>query len=344
MAKPHSTPGRSAIRLASADGVTQQPFTETDAPVAPRTMELGAELRRAREAKEARQKEQERQAAMAAQDNCKILSIASGKGGVGKTVSTIQLAIALQKQGKRVLILDGDLGLANIDVVLGIRGRYNIRDVIDRKVTMKDIILHGPFGIKVIPSGSGLFDLGNLSYLQRIYLLNQLDDLKPMFDILLVDSGAGISETTLHLNSISRHKIIVTTTEPHAMTDAYAFIKVLTEQYGTDIDVHLVVNMAHTPTEGLKIHRKIADVAKNFLNLDVKLLGCIPNDPQLSKIMKGIGTIGENGLHTLSFQSWKNLMDEFLTYVDTYSPPSTCALIPEGESEFSPFFIHPVAD
>lgn len=249
-------------------------------------------------------------------NNCKVISIASGKGGVGKTLSTINLALILSQKKKSVLILDGDLGLANVDVVLGLRGRYNISDVISKKVPIKDIIIDGPLGIKIIPSGSGLFELGNLSYLQRIYVLNQLNDLKKEFDFLIIDSGAGISETTLHLNGISTHKIIVTTSEPHAMTDAYAFIKVMTEQYGTDIDVHLLVNLTKSENEGLKIFKKISEVARNFINLDVKYLGDIPFDPQLNKLIRGIGSFADQSCHTVSYQAWSGIIDPFLGYVN----------------------------
>lgn len=204
--------------------------------------------------------------------NCKkVISIASGKGGVGKTLTTVNLAIAARRMGLRVLILDGDFGLANVDIVLGLQARYNINDIFENEASMNEIILEGPLGIKIIPSGSGIMQLTQLSYLQRILLLEQVEKIDEFFDVMLIDTGAGVSDTVLNLNAISDEILVVTTPEPHSMTDAYAFIKIMTEKYGKK-HINLLVNNTRSIDEGLKIASKISEVAKEFL--DLKLMLC----------------------------------------------------------------------
>ena len=154
--------------------------------------------------------------------------------------------------------------MANVDVVLGLRPRYNINDVIYGTIELRDIILQGPLGLEVIPTGSGLADLANLPLSQRVSLLDQLIDLSSDYkEVIIIDTGAGIGDTVLHLNSISDEIIVVTTPEPHAMTDAYAFIKVISRDM-KKLMVNLLVNQTVSREQGLKVGTRITEVAKRF--------------------------------------------------------------------------------
>ncbi len=235
-----------------------------------------------------------------------ILSIASGKGGVGKTVTSVNLALAAQRQGYKTLLLDGDFGLANVDVVLGLKARYNIQDVLDGAVEIEDTLLEGPLGLKIIPSGSGFAGLADLKLPQRIRLLDKIIEIAEGYDVLFIDTGAGISESVLHLNSVSSAIMLVTTPEPHAMTDAYAFIKVMHEKYGPR-RIQLIANRTVSEQQGHKVFQNLAEVAKRFLDFQLHYSGSVPNDPivQRSIMMQRAGD--ENVKHTICGQAWNEI-------------------------------------
>lgn len=236
----------------------------------------------------------------------KKISIASGKGGVGKTITTVQLALSARRQNKRVLILDGDLGMANVDVVLGLRPRYNINDVIEGGVELQDIILQGPMGINLIPTGSGLASLANLSLSHRISLLDQLDEISKDYDIIIIDTGAGISETVMHLNSVSDEVLVVTTPEPHAMTDAYAFIKVMSESYKAQ-KLNLIVNQAVNKNHGLKVAQRITDVVSRFLGAEINVAGVVPHDDLVTRTVMNQTAGSDLTAHSRSGQAWNEI-------------------------------------
>jgi flagellar biosynthesis protein FlhG len=238
--------------------------------------------------------------------NPRVVSITSGKGGVGKTLTTVNLAIGARKMGLSVLILDGDLGLANVDVVLGLQPRYNIRDVVDGHVSLKDIIVEGPLGIKVIPSGSGISSLAHLSLVEKQLLVEQLGQLETQSDLLLIDTGAGISQNVLHLNSVADDVVIVTTPEPHAMTDAYAMIKVMAEEQERKT-FSLLVNQTRAADEGLRVAERITDVAKKFLRAEVTYLGSVPSDPNVQRSIIQRRAASDQSTFTLAGQAWNQI-------------------------------------
>ncbi|MEW6661741.1 MAG: MinD/ParA family protein [Bacillota bacterium] len=209
--------------------------------------------------------------------NLRVIAVTSGKGGVGKTNVVVNLAIALAQMGKRVIILDADLGMANVDVLMGLIPRYNLMDVIEGQRTIKDIILRGPANVGLIPGGSGMQELANLEYYQRERLLQGLQGFEDEADFLLIDTGAGISKNVIGFVSAAHEVIVVVTPEPTSITDAYGVIKVLSRIKVHDW-VNLVVNRAANLTEACQTAEKVVTAASRFLKFKVVHLGSIADD------------------------------------------------------------------
>jgi len=160
-----------------------------------------------------------------------VISITSGKGGVGKTSIVANMAILLSSMGRKVLVFDADLGLANIDVMLGLSSKYNINHLLHGDCDINDIMIEGPSGIRIIPASSGIQELSVLSYEQQLAIVNALDNFNDDFDYMLIDTGAGISGNVTYFNSAAQRIIVVVTPEPTSLTDAYALIKVMRTRY-----------------------------------------------------------------------------------------------------------------
>jgi flagellar biosynthesis protein FlhG len=205
----------------------------------------------------------------------RVIAVASGKGGVGKTNLVANLGIALAKTGKKVLIFDADLGLANVDILLNINPPYNLQHLISGQKQLKEIIVEGPHGIRIIPGASGIAELANLSEDLRDALIATLASLET--DIILIDTGAGISRNILDFVLAAGEAIIVTTPDPTAMTDAYGLIKAVTKE-DPGIELRLLVNMAKSEKEAKEISERIGLVAKNFLGKQIEMLGHIVTD------------------------------------------------------------------
>jgi flagellar biosynthesis protein FlhG len=235
-----------------------------------------------------------------------IVSIGSGKGGVGKTLTTIHLAMAAAAQSQKVLIIDGDLGLANVDVILGLKSAYSLQDVLEDRVAISDILLKGPQGIHIVPSGSGFARLASLTLPERLKLVDQLESIAENYDLILIDTGAGIHPNVLHLNSVADRIVVVTTPEPHAMTDAYAFIKVMAEEYSIK-QVNLLVNKVISQAQGLKVGERIAEVGFRYLGLSLNLLGSVPKDDMIQRSVMTQGIGFERSTHTVAGQAWNEI-------------------------------------
>lgn len=207
----------------------------------------------------------------------KVIAVASGKGGVGKSNFTVNVAIELSKMGNRVMILDADLGLANVDILLGINPKYNLVHVLRGEKDIKDIITETEFGIKVIASGSGVKELVNVSNQQRAVFIEKISELEDMVDVLLIDTGAGISKNTLSFIYASDYTIIVTTPEPTALMDAYGLIKVTSLNKST-VPLKLIVNMVNSREEAKEIASRVVLLARRFLNTFVESYGFIYRD------------------------------------------------------------------
>ena len=211
--------------------------------------------------------------------NTRIIAITSGKGGVGKTNFAVNMSIAYAQLGKKVILIDGDLGMANVNVLLNIVPQYNLMHVINKKKTMKEIINDTEFGIKFVAGANGFSKIANLSVEELEYFANQFSTLGNA-DIIIIDTGAGIANNVLQFVAAADEVFVVTTPEPTAITDAYGIIKIITtEIVDRTVDIKLIVNRVHSPDEGKRIAERIITIVGQFLSYKVEYLGCIPEDP-----------------------------------------------------------------
>jgi flagellar biosynthesis protein FlhG len=217
--------------------------------------------------------------------NARVITVTSGKGGVGKTNFTVNLALALAKLGQRVLIIDADLGMGNVDVILGCSTPYNILHLLEGGFSLIDIITEGPLGIKFMSGGSGIYNLANLDDSQLTRIINKITLLDDLADIILIDTGAGISKSVMNFVVAADEVIIVTTPEPTAITDAYAMVKTYVSHSGTAV-LKLVINRVMEPDEGNIAADKLIKVAFKFLGLTISSLGCVYEDSNLVRAVK----------------------------------------------------------
>ena len=206
-----------------------------------------------------------------------VIAVTSGKGGVGKSNVAVNLAVQLASAGKSVVLLDADLGLANADVLCNIDLPFNLAHVIARKKELRDVMVKGPGGFKLIGGASGLARMADLSDDDRQRLVAALAELELQADVILIDTGAGISPNVLSFTRAADHVLVVTTPEPTAITDAYAVVKVISRD-GAVHRVSLLVNQVRAPAEAKIVYDRIAKVARQFLNISVFDAGYIPAD------------------------------------------------------------------
>ena len=210
----------------------------------------------------------------------KTVSFTSGKGGVGKSTLLANMALHLAQRGKKVLILDGDLGLANIDILFGVRPRFTIEDVVKGYKSIDEIVVPVTSGVSLIPGGSGIYQLTQISPFERQALMDQVSDLESVFDVMLIDTASGIDSNVLYLNAAAQEIMVIVTPEPASMTDAYALIKVLNQKQGEN-RFSVVANMVSNPKEGLKLYKRLSDVTQKFLNVSLDYKGFVPVDQNL---------------------------------------------------------------
>ena len=214
-----------------------------------------------------------------------VLAITSGKGGVGKTNIAANLSVCMAAANQRVILMDADLGLGNLDVLMNIQSRYNLSHVVSGERSFEEITQIGPNGVEVLCGGSGIETLANLGKFQRQRLLEEMQALEDRSDLILIDTGAGIHSTVIAFCLAADHTLVVTTPEPTAITDAYAMIKVLAAKNYTG-RISLLVNMASSLMEGKKVYRQIADVASRFLNMGVYEAGVLCRDENLVQAVR----------------------------------------------------------
>jgi flagellar biosynthesis protein FlhG len=215
----------------------------------------------------------------------RVFSITSGKGGVGKTAVVANIAVLLAKMDKRVLILDADLGLANIDVVFGLAPSNNLNHFFAGTADLNSIMVEGPEGIRILPAGSGVQRFTRLDSEQKMRLLEALDAMHNEFDYVLIDTEAGISENVTYFNTAAQEILIVTTPEPTAITDAYALMKLLSTQYH-ERHFNLIVNFIRNEEEALDVFRKLTMVSNRYLDISIDYIGSIPFDRQMNDAIR----------------------------------------------------------
>lgn len=216
----------------------------------------------------------------------RVFTVTSGKGGVGKSSISVNLAIQFSRLGKRVVIFDADFGLANIEVMLGIRPKYNLADLMFKGKSLKDIITPGIENINFVSGGSGVQELIKLTREQILYLSQKMLELDELADIIIIDTGAGISDAVLEFVISSSEVLLIATPEPTSITDAYALLKILHQKEGFSADrttIHMVANRVNSDGEGNDIFNKISAVAGKFLDVNMQYLGAVVQDANVSK-------------------------------------------------------------
>lgn len=228
---------------------------------------------------------QKAQAPVRGKRTTRVIAVTSGKGGVGKTNFTVNLGIAMAKRGKQVLVLDTDIGLANVDVILGLSPEYDLSHVIAGQRDISEIIYEGPAGLKLIAGGSGFQDIVNLNELQLARFLNALEALDGTADIILLDTGAGISRNVLNFVLAADEIIVVTTPEPTSLTDAYAIIKVIVRRR-PGARLKLITNRALTQKDGQAATERLASASERFLGAQLEALGLVMEDEAVSRAVR----------------------------------------------------------
>ena len=219
---------------------------------------------------------------MSANRPVKVIAVTGGKGGVGKTNLSINLSIALAELRRRVVLLDADLGLANVDVLLGLKAQYNLADVLDGSKTLQDVMLNGPAGIKVVPASSGVQQMTSLSPQEHAALIYAFNELADQLDVLMIDTAAGISDTVLSFVQAAQEVIIVVCDEPSSITDAYALMKLLNAEHGV-FRFRVIANMTRSNQEGINLFNKLNGVCERFLDASLQYLGTVPFDENVRK-------------------------------------------------------------
>lgn len=210
-----------------------------------------------------------------------VLSVTSGKGGVGKTNLSVNLAYTLQRKGKRVLLMDADLGLANVDILLGLAPEYNIFHLVYDEKKLEEVLVRTSYGFTILPAASGVPEMLKLSTGQKLELIESLETLGQETDILIVDTGAGIGDNVIYFNLAVQERILVLTPEPTSLTDAYATVKVLHNQHGVH-RFRVIVNMATDPKQAKQTFQRLTAACDKFLDgVSLDLIGSLPHDPKV---------------------------------------------------------------
>lgn len=215
----------------------------------------------------------------------KVISVTGGKGGVGKTSVSVNLAVVLAEQGRKVMLLDADLGLANVDVMLGLKPALNLQHVFSGDASLEEVLLEGPHGIKIVPASSGTQSMATLSPAEHAGLIRAFSALSVPIDVLLVDTAAGISDSVISFVQASQEVMVVVCDEPTSITDAYALIKILNRAHDM-FRFRIVANMTHTPQEGRELFAKLTKVTDKFLDVALDFVGAVPYDENMRKAIK----------------------------------------------------------
>ena len=236
----------------------------------------------------------------------RAIAVTGGKGGVGKTNVSVNLGVAMCEIGHKVMLLDADLGLANIDIIYGVHPRYNIGDVLSGEKELKEVIVEGPSGVRVIPAGSGFVNLTRLTDGQKLNLLSEFESFEDDFDYFLIDTGAGISDNVTYFNLAADECIVLVSPEPTSITDAYALIKVLSLEYDTQ-HFRVLANQVQSAQEGRDLFNKISRVTDRYLDVTLEFIGVVPHDDYLRKAVRKQRAVVQAYPRSRSALAFKNL-------------------------------------
>ena len=262
----------------------------------------------------------------------KVIAVSGGKGGVGKTNVSLNTAIALAQLGKSVLVLDADLGLANVDVMLGLRVQRNLSHVLSGECELDDIIIEGPAGMKIIPATSGTQSMVDLTPAEHAGLIRAFSDMQTQFDVLIVDTAAGISDMVLSFCRASQDVMLVVCDEPTSITDCYALMKLLSRDHGI-FKFKVVANMVRSPGEGQQLFGKLSKVSDRFLDVALDLVGVVPYDENIRKALRKQKAIVEAFPDSPASKAFKNLAKKIIKWP-----------IPHRASGHLEFFIEQLLD
>lgn len=257
----------------------------------------------------------------------KVIAVTGGKGGVGKTTVSANLAIALADRGRRVLVLDADLGLANIDVLLGLQPRWNLSHVLAGEHSLDEIMVDGPKGIRIVPASSGVGRMANLGALEHAGLVRAFSELQAPVDVLLVDTAAGLHDSVLTFARAAQHALVVVCDEPASLTDAYALIKVLSREQGVG-RFQVVASQTRSPGEGRGLYQKLLRVCDRFLDVTLEYAGHVPYDEFVRRAIQCQAAVVEAFPGSPAAQAFKNLAAR----ADTW-------LAPDGARGHLEFFV-----
>lgn len=236
----------------------------------------------------------------------RVIAVTGGKGGVGKTNVSINLAVAMADMGKRVMVLDADLGLANIDVLLGLHTEYDLSHVLRGERTLQEIIVEGPAGVRVVPASSGVQQMAELSRAEHAGLIQAFSDVDDDLDVLIVDTAAGISDAVVSFSRAAQELIVVVCDEPASITDAYALIKLLNRDYGIS-RFRVLANMVRSAEEGRNLYNKLCRVTDRYLEVILSYMGNVPFDESLRKAVRGQKPVVHAYPRSPAAQAFKNL-------------------------------------
>lgn len=254
-----------------------------------------------------------------------VIAVTGGKGGVGKSNVSVNMSIALAEMGRRVVLLDADLGLANIDVLLGITAKNNISNVLNGEITLRDVMVNGPGGIRIIPAASGTQEMASLQPEEHAGLIRAFSTIGEQLDVLVVDTAAGIGDGVVSFVKASQEVLVVVTDEPTSITDAYALIKLLNKDHGL-FRFRILANMVKTPQDGHNLFAKLTKVTDRFLDVALQYVGSIPFDDSVKRSVQRQKAVVEAYPRAKASIAFKSLAKK----VDSWPLPTT----PRGNLEF----------
>jgi flagellar biosynthesis protein FlhG len=255
----------------------------------------------------------------------KVIAVTSGKGGVGKTNVSVNLGISMAQSGKEVMLMDADLGLANVDVMLGLHPKYNLSHVISGERRLEEVVLEGPEGIRIVPAASGVQAMAELPTSQHAGVIRAFSELSFPLDVLIIDTAAGVSDSVTSFTRAAQEVIVVICDEPASITDAYALIKLLRRDYGIH-RFRVLANMVSSVQSGRDLYRKIVTVTDRYLDVALDFMGMIPHDDYLRKAIQKQRAVTQVYPRSKSSIAFKKLADK----ADKWPMPSNAG----GRLEF----------